>query len=157
MFPFSYSYVFKTRGLLKTAKEAIHEKRLQAGEDEWHKQIAALTIQLAWRKYYRKKLLKTLPPNKRKLVQKWDPAVVESKQRALVTQIYNEYISTPEWRPKLRPPARPSWMRFIPSPAATSYNYAVGQYQNLPVEGSEETGGKKSGHFQPHFFSYNMK
>ena len=32
---------------------SITEKRLQAGEDMWIKQIAALTIQLAWRKYYR--------------------------------------------------------------------------------------------------------
>ena len=32
---------------------SITEKRLQAGEDEWVRQIAALTIQLAWRKFYR--------------------------------------------------------------------------------------------------------
>lgn len=43
----------RKRGLYKKAKDAIREKRLQAGEEEWTKQIAALTIQLAWRKYYR--------------------------------------------------------------------------------------------------------
>ncbi len=51
--PQFYRYIFKHRGIWKSAKEAIREKRLQAGEEEWQKQIAALTIQLCWRKFYR--------------------------------------------------------------------------------------------------------
>ena len=40
---------------MKNARDAIKLKRLDAGELEWRKQIAACTIQLAWRKYFRRK------------------------------------------------------------------------------------------------------
>ncbi|GFO32396.1 inversin-like [Plakobranchus ocellatus] len=108
-------------------KVSVHKKRLRATQEEWEKQIAALTIQLAWRKFFRRKLLRALHPNRRQLLM-WDPEIVALKQQALVHYIYNEHIEAPFWHPTLRPAIRPLWTRFIPSAAAVSYNFAVDQY-----------------------------
>lgn len=121
----------KTRQMMskinELSTENIRRKRLRATQEEWETQIAALTIQLAWRKYYRKKLLSTLHPNRRQLLM-WDPEVVALKQQALVNYIYNEHIYAPFWHPTLKVANRPLWHRFIPSSAAVSYNFAVDQY-----------------------------
>ena len=50
------AFRWKKRGkgvLNAVVTDSIHERRLDLGEEEWTRQIAALTIQLAWRKYYR--------------------------------------------------------------------------------------------------------
>ncbi|KAK3756742.1 hypothetical protein RRG08_018466 [Elysia crispata] len=113
--------------LLDCSKMSVHKKRLRATQEEWERQIAALTIQLAWRKFFRRKLLRALHPNRRQLLM-WDPEIVALKQQALVHYIYNEHIEAPFWHPTLRPAIRPLWTRFIPSAAAVSYNFAVDQY-----------------------------
>lgn len=74
--------------MLKNARDAIKLKRLDAGELEWKKQIAACTIQLAWRKYYRKKLLSSLNDSNNMVMHMWDPEVLAARQRTLVEQIY---------------------------------------------------------------------
>ncbi|GFR70404.1 inversin-like [Elysia marginata] len=113
--------------LMDCSKMSVHKKRLRATQEEWERQIAALTIQLAWRKFFRRKLLRALHPNRRQLLM-WDPEIVALKQQALVHYIYNEHIEAPFWHPTLRPAIRPLWTRFIPSAAAVSYNFAVDQY-----------------------------
>lgn len=113
--------------LLDHTKQSVHKKRLRATQEEWERQIAALTIQLAWRKFFRRKLLRALHPNRRQLLM-WDPEIIALKQQALVHYIYNEHIEAPFWHPTLRPAIRPLWTRFIPSAAAVSYNFAVDQY-----------------------------
>lgn len=102
--------------------------RLQASQAEWERQIAALTIQLAWRKYFRRKLLRSFHPNRRQL-QMWDPEIIALKQQALIIHIYSEQLKVPFWHPTLKPAVRPFWMHFLPSPAATSFNFAVKQYK----------------------------
>ncbi|XP_046555449.1 LOW QUALITY PROTEIN: inversin-like [Haliotis rubra] len=116
-----------TNQFASTARGAVRRRRLRTTEEEWERQIAALTIQLAWRKFFRKKLLRQIHPNKRQL-QMWDPDVIAAKQRALVNQIYTEAIQAPFWHPTLKRQVRPFWHRLIPSPAALSYNFAVDQY-----------------------------
>jgi hypothetical protein len=48
-----FRYKMRQFGILTVAKQSIHQLQTQAGAEEFQKQIAALTIQLAWRKYYR--------------------------------------------------------------------------------------------------------
>lgn len=113
-----------------TAKQAVHKMRLREGTEAFNKQIAALTIQLAWRKYIRRKLLQSLNPNKRQL-RMWDPELIAMKQRALVSQVYGEQIEAPFWHPNMFRPHRPYWAKLAPSSAALSYNYAIDQYHPL--------------------------
>lgn len=124
------NHKMRSFAILLTAKQAVHKMRLRQGAEEFHKQIAALTIQLAWRKYIRRKLLQSLHPNKRQL-RMWDPELIAMKQRALVSQIYGEYIEAPFWHPNMLRPQRPYWARLAPSSAALSYNFAIDQYHPL--------------------------
>ena len=39
--------------LMDCSKMSVHKMRLRATQEEWERQIAALTIQLAWRKFFR--------------------------------------------------------------------------------------------------------
>jgi len=48
-----FSHKMRSFAILLTAKQAVHKMRVRQGAEEFHKQIAALTIQLAWRKYIR--------------------------------------------------------------------------------------------------------
>ncbi|XP_074644688.1 uncharacterized protein LOC141901380 [Tubulanus polymorphus] len=121
-------YLYIKKGVLKTAQDAIRNKRLEAGEEEWIRQIAALTIQLAWRKYCRKRLLKTITPNRKHVVHTWDPESVSLKQKTIVKEIYSEKIKPGGWTPTNNRPTRPTWSKYVPSPAALSYNFAVDQY-----------------------------
>ena len=75
--------------MMKNAKDAIRLKRLDAGELEWKKQIAACTIQLAWRKFYRRKLLRSLI-GRHNTLHMWDPPLLSARQRSLVEEIYSE-------------------------------------------------------------------
>ncbi|XP_021351828.1 inversin-like isoform X2 [Mizuhopecten yessoensis] len=124
------NYKMRQVGIMKVAKQSIRTIRLRAGEDEFERQIAALTIQLAWRKYFRRKLLKQLHPNKRQL-RMWDPEVIAMKQESLVRQVYGENLPAPFWHPIPKRPVRPYYTRWIPSAAATSYNFAVDRYHPL--------------------------
>lgn len=102
--------------IIMTAKQAVHKMRLREGTEAFNKQIAALTIQLAWRKYIRRKLLQSLNPNKRQL-RMWDPELIAMKQRALVSQVYGEQIEAPFWHPNMFRPHRPYWAKLAPSSA----------------------------------------
>lgn len=124
------NHKMRSFAILLTAKQAVHKMRLRQGAEEFHKQIAALTIQLAWRKYIRRKLLQSLHPNKRQL-RMWDPELIAMKQRALVSQIYGEHIEAPFWHPNMLRPQRPYWAKLAPSSAALSYNFAIDQYHPL--------------------------
>lgn len=157
----------------ESATKAVRLRRLQATQAEWERQIAALTIQLHWRKFYRRKLLKSLHPNRRQL-QMWDPEIVALKQQALISQIYSEQLMIPFWHPVLKPAVRPFWFHLIPSPAAVSYNFALDQYHpfkswqgmrphswaapmddSLPLE--NQVASAKTERSQPSQFSYNLR
>ena len=84
-----FGFKFRTQGLMKNARDAIKLKRLDAGELEWKKQIAACTIQLAWRKFFRRKLLSELNRNSNAVMHMWDPEMLASRQISLVVQIYS--------------------------------------------------------------------
>ncbi|XP_070570393.1 inversin-like [Ptychodera flava] len=124
------SYLYRRQGMSKTADEVARNYRRLKGEEEYRRQVAACVIQLAWRKYYHKKLLKSLGRNK-KILHTWSPSVLAAKQRSLVEQIYSEVLIAPEWYPDLPRAIRPDYMKYIPSPAALSYNFAVDQYHPM--------------------------
>ena len=84
------SFKFKTKGLLKNARDAVRRKRLDAGELEWKQQIAACTIQLAWRKYARRRLLEKLQKNGSLAIHMWDPEMLALRQRRMLELIYGE-------------------------------------------------------------------
>jgi len=121
-------FKFRTQGLMKNARDAIKLKRLDAGELEWKKQIAACTIQLAWRKYFRRKLLRALNKTNNAVMHMWDPEMLAFRQRSLVEHIYSEELYAPHWHPVLTAPIRPYWARYLPSSAALSFNFAIDQY-----------------------------
>ncbi|KAK7501505.1 hypothetical protein BaRGS_00007309 [Batillaria attramentaria] len=154
-------------------QKAVRLRRLQATQAEWERQIAALTIQLYWRKFYRRKLLKSLHPNRRQL-QMWDPDIVALKQQALISQIYSEQLMVPFWHPRLKPAVRPFWFHLIPSPAAVSYNFAVDQYHPFkswqgmrphswaaPMDDTDileyQVPSARPDRSQPSQFSYNLR
>lgn len=83
-------FKFKTKGILKNARDAVRLKRLDAGEQEWKRQIAACTIQLAWRKYARRKLLDKLYKASSRVINEWDSDMLSLKQDYLLKHIYCE-------------------------------------------------------------------
>ncbi|CAH1249146.1 INVS [Branchiostoma lanceolatum] len=123
-------YRAKRPDLFKYTLKAVGERRKEAAEDEWKMEVAALTIQLAWRKYFRRKLLRSLSPRQRRILHPWSPEVLAAKQRTLVEQVYGEDQNRlgPQWYPTPPKPPRPEYMKYIPSPAAVSFNYAVDMY-----------------------------
>ena len=49
----------------------------------------------------------------------------------MLTWFSGEEIKVPEWHPQVRAPARPTWLKYVPSPAAMSFNFAIAQYHPL--------------------------
>ncbi|XP_033107869.1 inversin-like isoform X2 [Anneissia japonica] len=116
-----------------------NRRRLGHGEDAWERQVAACTIQLAWRRYFRKKLLKELG-GQRRMMHTWDPEVLAVRQTIALQKIYTQPMDAYEWNPGPRKkPVRPNYMKYIPSPAALSFNFAVDQYQPVSRRGSPYT------------------
>lgn len=68
----------------------MKRKRLDAGELEWKQQIAACTIQLAWRKYARRRLLARLQRGGSLAIHMWDPDMLALKQRRMLELIYGK-------------------------------------------------------------------
>ncbi|XP_072033819.1 uncharacterized protein [Amphiura filiformis] len=135
---------FKVRNIGIVKALVRYHNRLPEDTSTWERQIAACTIQLAWRRYYRRKLLKILGPNKRYL-HSWQPEFVALKQHVLLHAIYNQKPLVTEWHPT--PPKRyprPNYLQYIPSPAALSYNFAVDQYVTSSRNDSDRHLGKRS-------------
>ncbi|XP_065888702.1 inversin-like [Dysidea avara] len=104
---------------------------LERGSMEWKRELAALIIQLAWRQYKRRKLLKQ-SMKRRRILHEWSPSVLAAKQRALVDKVYGQELKAFHYEPpQPKPMVRPAYMKFVPSPAALSYNFAIDQYHPL--------------------------
>nr|XP_054749543.1 inversin-like [Lytechinus pictus] len=121
--------------MMHTVHEIQLRRLMRKDEDVWERQIAACTIQLAWRRYYRRKLLKALGGNKA-LVHTYDPEIMALRQYLTLQKVYGGSMEAKEWFPG--PPERkdrPDYMKYIPSPAALSYNFAMEQYMpdNLKI------------------------
>lgn len=63
---------------------------LQQGSLQWRRELAALIIQLAWRQYLRRKLLRQ-SLRRQRVLHDWTPSVLAARQRALVEKIYGEW------------------------------------------------------------------
>ena len=95
------------------------------------RELAALLIQLAWRQYLRRKLLISKVVKRRKLFH-WSPGCLAIRQRLLIEQLYSQQFHTFHYTPTVSTPVdRPSFIRYIPSPAALSFNFAFDQYCNF--------------------------
>ena len=62
---------------------------IQQGSLQWRRELAALIIQLAWRQYLRRKLLRQ-SLRRQRVLHDWTPSVLAARQRALVEKIYGE-------------------------------------------------------------------
>ena len=94
----------------------------------YRKELAALTIQLAWRQFLRRKLLLS-KTNRRKKSFQWSPNCLAIRQRLLIEQLYSQHFQPFLYTPAINSQIyRPSFVKFIPSPAALSFNFAVNQY-----------------------------
>lgn len=88
----SARFKFKTKGILKNARDAVRKKRLDAGELEWKMQIAACTIQLAWRKYARRQLMKRINNTTNITLHMWDAEMLAMKQKYNLHRIYGKKL-----------------------------------------------------------------
>ena len=95
------------------------------------RELAALLIQLAWRQYLRRKLLISKVVKRKKLFN-WSPGCLAIRQRLLIEQLYSQQFQTFQYTPTVSTPVhRPLFVKYIPSPAALSFNFAFDQYCNL--------------------------
>uniref|UniRef100_K1PRS0 Inversin n=1 Tax=Magallana gigas TaxID=29159 RepID=K1PRS0_MAGGI len=147
------NYKMRQVGILKVAKQSIRTMRLRAGAEEFEKSIAALTIQLAWRKYYRvgSGKLSNMIYFGMKLQY---PRPME--QSMGMQSNHGEKVNAPFWHPQQRKHTRPYWAKWIPSPAALSYNFAVDNYHPLaskkgflPTPFLDETGHPRDFDWKP--------
>ncbi|RDD37644.1 Inversin [Trichoplax sp. H2] len=95
--------------------------------DELRRQMAALTIQLAWRKYLRTKY-QSITKKKQKVVQTWDPKIITNRQKKKIVDTYNSSVQVSNYMPDAQASSRPEYLKYVPSPAVVSYNFAVYQY-----------------------------
>lgn len=57
----------------------------------WRQELAALVIQLAWRKYLRRKLLRR-STRRQRVLNDWSPSVVAARQKVLVAKVYGKLV-----------------------------------------------------------------
>lgn len=75
--------------LAKECMSCIFSLHLQQGSLQWRRELAALIIQLAWRQYLRRKLLRQ-SLRRQRVLHDWTPSVLAARQRALVEKIYSK-------------------------------------------------------------------
>eukprot|EP00048_Salpingoeca_helianthica_P016841 m.234458 g.234458 ORF g.234458 m.234458 type:complete len:966 (+) comp19622_c0_seq1:1356-4253(+) len=101
-------------------------------KDSWRHQIAALTIQLAWRQYRRRKLARQKYEREKRqqsMQTPWAPSVMAQRQRERVHEIYGRSKRVGPVRvPQPPPMARPAYMRFMVPAGVASFNFALGSY-----------------------------
>ena len=96
--------------------------------EQWQEQIAALTIQLAYRQYCRRKMANRATRRQR-VVHPWSPTVIAGQQRERVRSVYGTRQPFVQYEPhRRRPTDRPEYFKVIPSPAATSFQFALASY-----------------------------
>jgi len=61
----------------------------QRGGVEWRRELAALIIQLAWRQYIRRRLLRQ-SLRRQRVLHDWTPSVLAARQRVLVEKVYGQ-------------------------------------------------------------------
>lgn len=106
---------------------------------EWREAVAALTIQLFWRQYKRRKLVAAAARRKMAYLDEWrvkqriktEFTEKAASQRSKFTAVYkNQTLSHPYHAPGPAPMYRPAYVTRTPSAAVTSFNFAVGSYVN---------------------------
>jgi len=104
---------------------------------EWREAVAALTIQLFWRQYKRRKLVKAAARRKNAYLDEWrvkqsikrEFSEKAEQQRSKFTAVYKKQVTAhPYHAPGPVPMYRPSYVTRTPSAAVTSFNFAVGSY-----------------------------
>ena len=122
-------YLRKLHYRKKSRKEENAVEIIKKNERE--RELAALLIQLTWRQYVRRKLLASRI-NCQKKVFHWSPAVMATRQRFILEKLYSQSIYPNYYTPgKLVPLERPCYTKFIASPAALSFNFALNQYSSM--------------------------
>eukprot|EP01147_Barroeca_monosierra_P002707 gene2707-8117_t len=115
-FLFSSNHRSKTMGYEGTI-------RAQIDVNNKKQQIAALTIQLAWRRYIGRKTSRST------IQQSRNTSSARQRRRQLQQKaVYGSSVPLFQWKPCLSRTARPIELLSLPSPAATSFSMALGTY-----------------------------
>jgi len=103
----------------------------------WKAQIAALTIQLAWRQYLRKKEVKAVTSRKKiltKVAHPWAPSLLAEKQRMNVASVYGAArIKKAYMSPKPKAMVRPVYMISRQNESIVSFHQAIARYTQPPI------------------------
>ena len=104
-------------------------------QEQLCEEVAALTIQLAWRKHMRTKFEKKKTINKTDKRKKAAPTSASGKTEQNDINIYGRAIQGPQTAVvnsrKVKGRGRSPYMKYQPSPAALSYNMAMDLYHPL--------------------------
>ena len=121
----------KQYNMLKSIETMNSRKDKNVSYLQRRMELAALLIQLAWRQYLRRKLLSSKVVKRKKLFN-WSPGCLAIRQRLLIEQLYSQQFQTFRYTPTISTSLhRPLFVKYIPSPAALSFNFAFDQYCNL--------------------------
>ena len=96
-------------------------------QEQLCEEVAALTIQLAWRKHMRTKFEKKKTINKTDKRKKAAPTSASGKTEQNDINIYGRVVNSRKGKGRGRSP----YMKYQPSPAALSYNMAMDLYHPL--------------------------
>ncbi len=80
-----------TLGLSEVTTILVHCVLLQQGGLAWRRELAALIIQLGWRKYLRRRLLRR-SVGRQKILNDWTPSVMAARQKVLVQKVYGKTL-----------------------------------------------------------------
>eukprot|EP00050_Salpingoeca_kvevrii_P014678 m.38845 g.38845 ORF g.38845 m.38845 type:complete len:1018 (+) comp5910_c0_seq1:136-3189(+) len=126
--------------LFPPSKPRLREQLIGDPSNKQH-QIAALTIQLAWRQALQRIRASQRAPRIR-LLHHWSSEVRAVMRREQQQQVYlDQPRIIPQWKPKLARVDRPNYLRTLPSPAVTSFNFAIDTYYSPILQGK---GGRAS-------------
>ncbi|XP_063718896.1 inversin-like isoform X3 [Symsagittifera roscoffensis] len=149
------TYGFKSKKFYKAFKEVFLLRRSIGQEQSLKQEVAALTIQLAWRRYYRRKVLMSNNPH-RTMLNKNSRAVRNKKQNFLEARIYNRQERAKQfYGMRVQRQKRPYYMRHLAYQSALDYNFALDQYR--PVIYPQYPGVAPRRIRSVKHFSYNLR
>ncbi|EGD77719.1 hypothetical protein PTSG_08810 [Salpingoeca rosetta] len=113
-------------------KTTLRRRPQQQPPTQTMREVAALTIQLWWRRYLRKKLAeqKRREREERVRLRPWTPQMMSTYQGLRLNKTYGTRVPrVSSFKPKpAAAPIRPAYMFHLPSSAERSYSFAVSAY-----------------------------
>ncbi|XP_075245472.1 uncharacterized protein LOC142339358 isoform X2 [Convolutriloba macropyga] len=149
------TYGFKSKKFYKAFKEVFLLRRSIGQEQSLKQEVAALTIQLAWRRYYRRKVLASNNPY-RTMLNKFSRDVRNAKQNFVETRIYTRQQRAHQfYGMRVERPKRPYYANRIPYQSTLDYNFALQQYKPILYSQFETVAPRRERSARR--FSYNLR